>query len=198
MATQLSGCLTADGELAADGTGTLTLTYQAGPGATAASERLRVEAAGITVDSVTLAGGMITAKLRVANLAALSKTILLKDTAVALVSDGAAQKLTIKSRVPGNLKKPDDASIPGPKVRLTLPGKVLDANEHGLVDGKTVQWSFPLRTWLDRASWELVARFEGAAAADKPAGEKPASSPPAEGKPADPMPGNDKPAAKAD
>ena len=38
----------------------------------------------------------------------------------------------------------DDKNLPGPKIGITLPGKVLEASEHGVVDGAHVQWTFPL------------------------------------------------------
>ena len=52
-----------------------------------------------------------------------------------------------------------DKSAPGPTIALTLPGKVLDANEKGVVEGTKVRWSFTLAEWFGRKSWELTTRY---------------------------------------
>jgi hypothetical protein len=62
-------------------------------------------------------------------------------------------------------RKVDDKKLPGPKIGITLPGKVLEANEHAVVDGAHVQWNFQLADFLARKTWNLMARYEAPSAA---------------------------------
>jgi len=172
LALQLSGCIIADGVLEPDGTGKLTLTYAAAQGTDEAMEREKLKVPGITIESFSMAPDRkVTAVLRVTDLAALGKMALLKGTTVTTGTDGDAKTLTVAALTKALPRKPAE-SVPGPSIRLTLPGSVIDATESGVVDGSTVKWSFPLRTWLERPEWKLTARYRpaqpGAPAAPKP------------------------------
>jgi hypothetical protein len=162
LAPHLSGCITADGVLQADGSAKLTLSYPAPPGASEASQRERLTAPGITVESLAIASDRtVTAKLLVTDLAAIGKTALLKDVIVTTATDGDAKRLTIAMTLKPSPHKPGD-SLPGPSIRVTLPGTVLDATEQGVVDGASVQWAFRLRAWMARPERLLSVRYRPA------------------------------------
>lgn len=170
LATCLAGCLTADGTLRADGTGKLTLTYKAAEAVTEASQRALMQAPGITIDSVSIKDRTVSAALSVSDLAGIGKMPLLNNVVVTRAVEGDAGVLTIAVKNKQG-QAPRDKSTPGPTIRLTLPGKVLEASEDGVVDGSTVRWSFPLANWLARLDWKLTVRYQTTkdAPADPPA-----------------------------
>jgi hypothetical protein len=176
LTTCVAGCLTADGTLERDGTGTLALSFQVPAGASEATVRALMTAPGVTVESFALApNGTVSVKLKVPEVGAVGKIPLLKDVTV---TDGAAgddRILTIKAQNPE--KAVENKALPGPKIRLTLPGKVVEASKPGKIDGSTVEWSFTLAEWFGQKAQELTARYHpataGAPAADK-ASQKPA------------------------
>lgn len=167
LALHLTGCITADGVVQADGTAKLTLTYPAPPGASVASQRDRLTAPGITIDSLSIAPDhTVTATLVVSDLAAVGKTALLKDATVTTGTEGDIKTLTIAVRVKQPTRKPND-SLPGPSIRVTLPGAILDATEQGVVDGASVKWAIPLGDWVARPEWRLTVRYRPAPAEER-------------------------------
>jgi hypothetical protein len=170
LALGVTGCLTAEGTLSRDGTGTLTLSYKAYAGATEATERARLEAPGITIESLTIAPDRtVSAKVAVKDLAAIGKTRLLKDATVKTVPHGDESVLTITFVNPAT-RALGTKNLPGPKVRVTLPGPVVEANENAVVNGSTVAWSFSLADWVARPKWELTARYRNAPSGGAPTG----------------------------
>ena len=153
------GCLTADGVLDADGGGTLSVVYPA-PGATSeTSQRYMLQAEGVTVESLTISPEhMASAKLRMADVSALGKTLMFKDVKVTRSTEGSNGVLTIEITTIN--KAVDSKDLPGPKIGITFPGKVLEASEPGVVTGTHVQWNFPLADFLARKTWTLKVRYE--------------------------------------
>ncbi len=163
LAVCLAGCLTADGTLESDGTGKLVLGYQAPPGATEESQRALLNAPGITIEALTIGRDRMTAAtLKVDDLAAIGKAPFFKGTTVTRSAQGDAAVLTIKVEHPK--REVPDKVRPGPTIRLTLPGQVIEANEKAKVDGTHVEWAFALADWWDRAMWELTVRYRPARA----------------------------------
>jgi hypothetical protein len=163
LATCLGGCLTADGTLEKDGTGTLALSFQAPERFNEEGVRGLLTAPGVTVASLAVAADRaVSAKLKVADVAAISKMPLLKNVTVTDVAEGDARVLTIKTTNPD--KTEQDKTKPGPKIRLTLPGKVLEASAPGKTDGNKVEWSFTLAEWLEQKTQTLRARYHAATA----------------------------------
>jgi hypothetical protein len=188
LATWLAGCLTVDGTLRENGTGTLTLSYQAPPGATEASLRELLKAPGITITSLTLREDrQMSATLEVDDPAAISKTALFRNVTVTRTDKDGDQVFVIKVvNQPRTLR---NKALPGPKIGITLPGTIVEANEQGVVDGTHVRWSFTAADWLARATWELTARYTPAKAGGAPGGgapgaEKGTPAPPAAANPA--------------
>jgi len=166
LVSWIAGCITIDGTLRADGSGTMSLSYAAPPGSSEASQRELLQATGITIKSLTLGEDRkLSATLEVENLAAISKTALFRNVTVSTSPAGDDQILTIK--MTGQPKSLKDKTIPGPKIGITLPGTVAEANENATVSGSHVEWNIQLAEWLSRPSWELTARYRPA----KPAGD---------------------------
>lgn len=181
LATCLGGCLTADGTLEKDGTGTLALSFQAPERFNEEGVRGLLAAPGVTVASLAVAADRaVSAKLKVADVAAISKMPLLKNVTVTDVAEGDARVLTIKTTNPDKTEK--DKTKPGPKIRLTLPGKVLEASAPGKTDGNKVEWSFTLAEWFEQKTQTLRARYQ-AAAAGAPAADKEPQKPAKPAKP---------------
>jgi hypothetical protein len=166
LVSWVTGCITIDGTLRADGTGTLSLSYIAPPGSTETSLRELLTAPGITITSLTLGTDRkVSATLGVDDLAAIGKTALFRNVTVSKTAEGEDEVLTIKTQ--HQPKTLSDRSIPGPKIGITLPGKVIEANEKATVDGSHVEWSDgPLADWLARPTWELTVRYHVAKSAD--------------------------------
>jgi hypothetical protein len=173
----IAGCITIDGTLRADGSGTMSLSYVAPPGSSETSQRDLLKATGITIKSLTLGDDRkVSAILDVDNLAAISKTALFRNVTVSTSAEGNDQVLTIK--VAGQPKTLKDKTIPGPKIGITLPGALVEANENATVSGSHVEWSFPLADWISRPAWELKARYRPTKAGDAAGtGDKTAPAP---------------------
>jgi hypothetical protein len=153
------GCLMADGVLDADGGGTLSVVYPVPPATTEVSQRSLLQAQGVTVESLTISPEhTASAKLRMADVSALGKTVVFKDVKVTRSTEGSNGVLTIDITTADKALK--DKDIPGPKIGITFPGKVLEASEPGVVAGNHVQWNFPLSEFLSRKSWTLKVRYE--------------------------------------
>lgn len=178
----VAGCITIDGTLRADGTGTLSLSYIAPPGSTETSLRELLTAPGITITSLTLGTDRkFSATLGVDDLAAIGKTPLFRNVTVTTATEGDDRILRIKMM--NQPKTLQDKSIPGPKIGITLPGAVTEANEHATVAGSHVEWSITLADWVVRPTWELTARYHPVKSADATGGTAPpAAKPDAESK----------------
>jgi hypothetical protein len=159
VVTGAVGCLTADGTLEADGSATLSLSYGVPPGTTDASQRSALQAPGVTIESLSVSPDhAVSARLRLADPSALAKTAFFKDVKVSRRTEDKVGVLSIEITAPD--RKVDDKKLHGPKIGITLPGKVLEANEHAVVDGAHVQWNFQLADFLARKTWNLMARYE--------------------------------------
>ena len=153
------GCLTADGVLDADGGGTLSVVFPVPETTTEAAQRYLLQAKGVTVESLTISPEhKVSAKLRMADVSALGKTVMFKDVKVTRSTEGSNGVLTIEITTIN--KAVDSKDLPGPKIGITFPGKVLEASEPGVVAGNHVQWNFPLADFLARKTWTLKARYE--------------------------------------
>src|SRR5262249_60112137 len=76
----IAGCITIDGTLRADGSGTMSLSYVAPPGSSETSQRDLLKATGITIKSLTLGDDRkVSATLDVDSLAPISKTALFRN-----------------------------------------------------------------------------------------------------------------------
>jgi len=166
------GCITVDGTLEADGSANVSLSYTVPPGTTEVSQRYVLTAPGVTIQSLTVAPDhVVSVRLHLDDPSALSKTNLFKDVKISRRTEGANGVLAIEITT---INKPvDNKKLPGPQITITLPGKVLEASEHGAVDGARVHWGFTLADFLARKTWNLWTRYEAPAA---PSGAAPATT----------------------
>src|SRR5262249_6457062 len=82
------------------------------------------------------------------------------------------ERLTITMTNP-NAKESKDRGKPGPRINITLPGKVLEANRNATVDGDRVSWSFGLVDFFREKTIELTARYQVAANDQPPSTDAP-------------------------
>src|SRR5262245_58567264 len=185
----LSGCLTFDGVLKPDGSGTVDMTYTLPQGTDEAKEKASHSSDHVTLESFTMSDDKksATAKLKVDDVTKLSTAEAFKDVVVKRTNEGSDEilSITINNPKPLNIA---DKSKPGPKINLTLPGAVREANRDGKVSDNKVSWSFTLADFAKEKSLELTVRY--AAAEAKDAAAKPAAATQDAGK------GKEKPAAK--
>ena len=153
-----AGCVTVDGTLKADGSGTLELTYGVMPHADEATEKYRFTKAGVKLESFKLADYTATAKVSFDDTAKLPKIDVLHLTGLERRRDGDVERVTIRI---GNPESHDfnDQGKPGPHIRITLPGPIVEANRSATVDGNTVAWRFGLGEFLKERVVELTASY---------------------------------------
>ena len=182
----LAGCVTVDGVLKADGSGTVDVSYKAPKNSTESIEKRRFSSSQVKLDSFALKpDGMVAAKLSFDDPAKLSSVDLFRNATIKRTRSGEEEKLTVTLTNPttGNAK---EEGKPGPKISVTFPGKVLEAGRNGVIDGSKVTWSISLVDYFNEKSIELMARYQVAAADKAPAADAGKSKPDAaKGKPAD-------------
>jgi hypothetical protein len=159
-----AGCVTVDGTLKPDGSGTLGLVYRTPAKATEASERQRFTSGHVKVDSLTLkSGGTTTLKVSFDDVTKLSTASGFKDVTVVRSPEEGAEKVTVTLKNPNPVDIKDDTPH-GPTFNFTLPGRVLEANRNATVIGDRVTWTFGLREYAKQSSVDLVTRYAAAPA----------------------------------
>src|SRR2546426_4777240 len=89
LLTLLAGCVTVDGVLKADGSGTIQMVYRTPPNATEAMEKRRYSSDHVKVDSLELKpNAMSTLKVSVDDVAKLSTAPGFRDVEVTRVKEG--------------------------------------------------------------------------------------------------------------
>ncbi len=164
------GCVTVDGTLNADGSGTLEVTYGVMPHTLEAIEKYRFTKSKAKLESFKLGSdGTATAKLTFDDPAKLTTVDVLHIGTLDRRREGDVEHLAI--RIANPEPRPfDDQGKPGPRIRITLPGPVLEANRNATVDGNTVGWRFGLAEFLRDRVVELTASYRiRAPATDAPA-----------------------------
>lgn len=164
----LSGCLTADSTLKADGSGTMQLGYMPPKGATKASETTRFTSDAVTVESLDVAadGKSATVKLKFTDATKLNTAPALKNITVTRTKGEGTEKLTIVLKPDQVMKlKPGQAKdVPPLKIGVTLPGAVKDATEKGATEGNKVTWTVPIEDFVGRAQTDLTVTYQAPAA----------------------------------
>jgi len=154
----LSGCLTADGTVTADGGATLKLTYPT-VATTDADKPARdaVSAPGVSIESLTIVDAATsekgprraTATLATADVSKLSQVPLLAGLGAIITrkpapDGGAALTVTFRP-LAAKKKQVDEYAAHTVTVRLHLPGPVTETSGTKTEDG--VKWSFPASDW---------------------------------------------------
>src|SRR5689334_7763637 len=155
-----AGCVTVDGTLKADGSGTLRMSYQMPLNGTESSEKRRFTSPHVTVTSFKTNPDMTaTVELSVDDVTKLSTASAFQRIAIARAPQDATEKVTITI---DNVKSVDiKEDRPGPTFDLQFPGKVVEANRSATVTDNHVKWAFPsLREFAKQVTVDLVARYE--------------------------------------
>jgi hypothetical protein len=160
----LTGCLTVDSTMKADGSGTMEFTYPPPAGATKASETKRFTSEAVSVESAEVSpdGKKSTLKLKFTDATKLSTVEPLKDVKVTRTKQDGTEKVSIVIKPvkvlqlkPGQLKDEPPLSI-----KVTMPGKITEANAKGTTEGATVTWKVPLADFVSAESTELALTYE--------------------------------------
>jgi hypothetical protein len=182
----LSACVTVEGTLKADGSGTLEIVYPVMPTTTERLEKRRLTSPQITLDSLSIKeDGMATAKLSFDDPAKLTTADMFRTVKIDRHREGGEERLTITLTNAFN-KEVKEEGKPGPKFTFHLPGKVLEANRNATIDGSTVSWHFTLAEFVNQKTVDLMMRYQvpstgdaaPAGAASKPAAGDKEPSPP--------------------
>ena len=164
----LTGCVTVDGVLKPDGSGTLTMTYALPPNPTEAKEKARFSSSHVTIDSYSMTGKTATFKATVDDVTKLSSAEGFKDVTVERGKDGTDETLTITLNNPNPIVLKDEQ--PGPTYSVTLPGAVKSANRDGVVSGDKVTWKFPkLSEYAKEKKIDLKVTYAGTGGGEKTA-----------------------------
>lgn len=176
----LAGCITVDGSLKADGSGTVEVTYQVSRTSTETLEKRRFASPQVKLESFAMKrDGTAVAKLSFDDPAKMSTLEIFRGVSIKRERDGEEERLTI-TRTNPDAKEGKDQGQPGPKINLTLPGKVLEANRNAKVDANHVAWSFGLAGFLEEKTIVLTARYLVSPAEPMPSAEAPSKAPPTE------------------
>src|SRR5207244_1412396 len=174
----VSSCVTVEGTLKADGSGTLEIVYPVMPTTTERLEKRRLTSPQVTLDSLSIReDGMATAKLSFDDPAKLTTVDMFRTVRIDRHREGEEERITITLTNAIN-KEVKEEGKPGPKFTFHLPGKVLEANRNATIDGNTVTWRFTLAELLNQKPVDLTMRYQvpstgeaaPAGAASKPAG----------------------------
>jgi len=156
----LAGCVTVDGTMNADGSGTVEMAYRTPENATEASVRRQYTSDHVKVDSVkSEPGAMTTLKVSVDDVTKLSTASAFNNVTITRAREDGTEKVTIRlvNQKPVDIK---NDTKPGPTFNLTFPGKVVEANRDAKVNGDRATWTFKLRDYAKESSIDLVARYE--------------------------------------
>jgi hypothetical protein len=163
----LAGCVTVDSTLKADGSGTLTMKYALPKDATEASEKARFTSDAVTLESLDLAEDHKsgTVKVKFGDVTKLSTAKGFKDLTVTRTEADGTESLAIKIANPDKLPPEKAAdlkklSIPPMKITIALPGKALEAGDHGTTKDATVTWTIPVAEFAAHDSIDLSVKYE--------------------------------------
>jgi hypothetical protein len=168
MAVCLAGCFTVEGTLEADGSAKLQLTYVPPRNATLSSEPGRLGSEHVKVDSVRAEPNKgAVAQLRVDDVTKLSTAQAFSSVTVTRTREDGEERLRAVLRNPLERKERDNLDkwarehpeAAGPRIALTLPGPVRDANRGATVMDRRVEWRISLVEYVKEDVIELEARY---------------------------------------
>lgn len=160
VAVTLAACVTVDGTLRADGSGTLEMVYRVPPNSTETLEKRRFASPRVTLESLRIReDGTARVELAFTDPAALSTLEIFRSLAISRERDGDEERLTIVVTNSDGRNVKDEGK-PGPRIHVTLPGTVLEANRNAVVEGSSVTWSFGLVEFLRQKTVDLTARYQ--------------------------------------
>ena len=171
LAPYLSGCLTVESTLKQDGSGSIEMTYPLPPGATPTTEKKRFSSSNVTVESVTpVRANQVQLKATFDDATKLSTAKGFKDVKVTRTREGNEETLLIAITKPTPMKLKDSGQSAA-VFKITLPGKVLEANRDATVSGNMVTWQIAFAKYAGEPETDLKVRYAAAAETKPPAGQ---------------------------
>jgi hypothetical protein len=170
----LAGCFSVTAHLAADGSGTLTLTYFPPRHATVRSETQRLGSDHVTVRSLRVVDHRTEADLAFDDITKLPTAEAFRDVTVERTREGDATRLRIGIPVPALPDLPQekgDGQSPGqsdlePRISLTVPGEIVRAEPETDIGAGRVAWHIPLETFKRLSVLELSVLYDTPPAPD--------------------------------
>jgi hypothetical protein len=164
----LAGCFTVEGTVEADGSAKLQLTYVPPRNSRVSSEPARLGSEHVKVDSVRAEPNKgAVAQLRVDDVTKLSTAKAFSDVTVTRTREDGDERLRAVLR--NSLERKDRDSLEkwarehpeavGPRIALTLPGPVREANRGATVTDRRVEWRISLVDFAKEDTIELEARY---------------------------------------
>jgi|SRR5262245_1172199 len=153
-----SGCLVCWGILNPDGSGMLEITYDPPKGATQESLTADFSSAHVAVESLTL-GTDRRAVVRVHfdDVTKLSTAPWFAPVSVSRTREGNDETVRIVLKhAPGKFPDPQ---ADGPRISLTVPGRIIDANKDAEVTDDRVVWRYTMGEFNSGQERELVVRY---------------------------------------
>jgi hypothetical protein len=155
----LAGCFTVDATLDANGAGTIDLDYIPDGQATVESETARFSSAHVKVREITPKSDVgAVLKATFDDVTRLSTAPGFRDVRVRRKRKENQERLriTLRNPTPKELK---EEPRPGPRIALTLPGRVLAASRGVAIDGRRITWSMSLREFARSPRVVLGVRY---------------------------------------
>jgi hypothetical protein len=153
-----SGCLVCWGILNPDGSGMLEITFDPPKGATRESLTADFSSAHVAVDSVTL-GTDRRAVVRVHfdDITQLSTAPWFAPVSISRTREANDETVRIVLKhTPG---KSPDPQADGPRISLTVPGRIIEANKDAEVTDDRVVWRYTMGEFNSGKERELVVRY---------------------------------------
>jgi hypothetical protein len=159
-----AGCVTVDGTLQADGSGTLEVTYRIPPNTTEAAERARFTSPHVTVKSVVMQPDRATVKVAFDDATKLATADVFKTLDVTRTRTGDEEELRVIITNRNPVPQVRDEGREGPRITLELPGPVKEANRKAEVSGNRVVWRIPFVDYVRNPTTDLLVRYALASA----------------------------------
>lgn len=158
LSAWLSGCLVGWGVLQPDGSGMLELTYTAGEQATEESEAMLFRSPHLTIQSLTIGQGRrAVVRLAFDDVTTLSTAAWFRGATITRSREGREERLHVV--IDHERWDVAEEGRPGPRISITLPGRIVEANEPAEVTRNRVVWSYTLAEFLAQTRIPLHVRY---------------------------------------
>jgi hypothetical protein len=166
LLASLTGCFTVEARLDRNGAASMWLTYFVPRHATQESERARLSSPHVRVGTFREVQRFVRVDLAVDDVTRLATAPAFDGVAVTRTPSDGAERLDIRVPAPDSKQRAliqgalaVNPGSKGPRITLTLPGRVLDASPGIHVRGNRMKWYMSLAAYRDAASTALWVRY---------------------------------------
>lgn len=153
-----SGCVVFWGILNADGSGMFELTYGPPPGSTPETVAASFRSPHVTVESATITPDwQAVVRAKFDDITQLSSAPWFGPVTITRTRDGREERLRIVLH--HSRSDADDQGREGPRISITLPGKIVEANKNAEMTGNRVVWRYTLAEFNRESPRELTVRY---------------------------------------